>query len=48
MIRRGGRCIALKHDALAANTRAQLKQVFDTIRELMIPPQPKKRPIGYG
>lgn len=40
--------LALKHDALAANTRAQLKQVFEAIRELMIPPEPKKRPIGFG
>jgi hypothetical protein len=37
----------LKHDALAHNTRAQLKQVFDAIRELMIPPDPVKRPIGF-
>jgi len=40
--------LALKHDQLAANTRAQLKQVFDAIRELMIPPETKKRPIGFG
>lgn len=40
--------LALSHDALAANTRAQLKQVFEAIRELMIPPEPKRRPIGFG
>ncbi|HEU0204308.1 MAG TPA: ORF6N domain-containing protein [Burkholderiaceae bacterium] len=40
--------LALKHDQLAGNTRAQLKQVFEAIRELMIPPEPKKRPIGFG
>ena len=40
--------LALKHDTLAHNTRAQLKQVFDAIRELMVPPTPeKKRPIGF-
>ncbi|MCK9285896.1 MAG: ORF6N domain-containing protein [Rhodocyclaceae bacterium] len=40
--------LALKHDTLAQNTRAQLKQVFDAIRELMTPPEPpKKRPIGF-
>jgi hypothetical protein len=31
----------------AANTRAQLKQVFDALRELMTPPEPPKRPIGF-
>ena len=40
--------LALKHDALAANTRMQLKQVFEAIRELMTPPEPvRKRPIGF-
>lgn len=40
--------LALKHDTLAQNTRAQLKQVFDAIRELMAPPiPPKKRSIGF-
>jgi ORF6N domain len=40
--------MALKHDALAQNTRAQLKQAFDAIRELMTPPDPpKKRSIGF-
>jgi hypothetical protein len=29
------------------NTRAQLKQVFDALRELMTPPDPPKRPIGF-
>ena len=37
--------LALRHDTLAANTRAQLWQVFDAIRELMGPPEPKRRPI---
>lgn len=39
--------LALRHDTLAANTRAQLRQVFDAIRELMGPPEPKRRPIGF-
>ena len=39
--------LALKHDNFAANTRAQLKQVFDAIRALMLPPEPKRRPIGF-
>ena len=39
--------LALRHDTLAANTRTQLKQVFEAIRELMSPPEPKRRPIGF-
>lgn len=39
--------LALQHDNFARNTRAQLKQVFDAIRELMTPPEPPKRPIGF-
>jgi ORF6N domain len=40
--------LAMQHDTFARNTRAQLKQVFDAIRELMTPPVPqKKRPIGF-
>ena len=38
--------LSMQHDTFARNTRAQLKQVFDAIRELMTPPEPqKKRPI---
>ena len=40
--------LALKHDSLADNTRTQLKQVFEAIRELMAPAAtPKKFPIGF-
>ena len=39
--------LALRRDTLAANTRAQLKQVFEAIRELMSPLEPKRRPIGF-
>lgn len=40
--------LAVRQDTLAANTRMQLKQVFEAIRELMSPPEStKKRPIGF-
>lgn len=39
--------LALQHDSFSRNTRAQLKQVFEAIRELMTPPDPPKRPIGF-
>lgn len=40
--------ISLKHDTFEHDTRVQLKQVFNAIRELMAPPAPaKKRPIGF-
>ncbi|MBL8510487.1 MAG: ORF6N domain-containing protein [Betaproteobacteria bacterium] len=42
--------LALHHDTLAHNSRAQFKRVFDALRELMAqpdnPPQPKQ-PIGF-
>jgi hypothetical protein len=39
--------LALTHDTFSRNTRAQIKQIFDTLRELMTPPDPPKRPIGF-
>ncbi|MBK6727891.1 MAG: ORF6N domain-containing protein [Xanthomonadales bacterium] len=39
--------LAFQHDAFSRNTRNQLKQVFDALRELMTPPDPPKRPIGF-
>lgn len=39
--------LAINHDTFSRNTRAQLKQVFDALRELMTPPEPTKRPIGF-
>ncbi|MCA2997332.1 MAG: hypothetical protein ING75_01900 [Rhodocyclaceae bacterium] len=33
--------------AFARNTKAQLKQMFDALRELMATPEPIKRPIGF-
>ena len=39
--------LAMSHDTFSRNTRAQLKQVFDALRELTTPPEPAKRPIGF-
>ena len=39
--------LAMNHDIFSRNTRAQLKQVLDALRELMTPPDPPKRPIGF-
>lgn len=42
--------IELKHDTFAHNTRVQLKQIFEAMRELMAAPEPeppKKRAIGF-
>jgi hypothetical protein len=35
------------HDTFSRNTRNQLRQVFEAIRELTMPPDPPKRPIGF-
>lgn len=39
--------LAMSHDTFSRNTRNQLRQVFDALRELMTPPDPPKRPIGF-
>jgi hypothetical protein len=39
--------LAMQHNELGRNTRTQLKQVFDALRELMTPPDPPQRPIGF-
>ena len=39
--------LAINHDTFSHNTSAQLKKVFDALRELMTPPDPPKRPIGF-
>lgn len=39
--------LAMSHDTFSRNTRNQLKQVFDALHELMTPPDPPKRPIGF-
>ncbi len=37
----------MSHDTFSRNTRAQLRQVMDALKELMVPPEPHKRPIGF-
>lgn len=39
--------LAMQHESFSRNTKNQLKQVFDALRELMTPPDPPKRPIGF-
>ena len=39
--------LARKLDALERRYDSQFKQVFDAIRQLMAPPEPKRRPIGF-
>jgi hypothetical protein len=39
--------LARRLDKLEAKTDAKFKAVFEAIRQLMSPPQPKKRPIGF-
>lgn len=39
--------LTTSHDSFSRNTRNQLKQVFEALRELMTPPDPPKRPIGF-
>lgn len=39
--------LARKLDALEKKYDAQFKVVFDTIRQLMTPPEPKTRRIGF-
>ena len=40
--------LAWKLDALERKYDAQFKVVFDAIRQLMAPPEPKRRAIGFG
>ena len=37
----------MQHDTFSRNMRNQLKRVFDELRDLMTPPDPPKRPIGF-
>jgi ORF6N domain len=39
--------LAAQHESFSHTTRTQLKQVFDALRQLMVPPDPPKRPIGF-
>lgn len=40
--------LARKLATLEKRYDAQCKAVFDAIRQLMTPPEPKRRPIGFG
>ena len=39
--------LAMQQDTFSRNTRNQLKQVFEALRELMTPPDPPSRSIGF-
>ena len=39
--------LALKLDAMEKKYDVQFKAVFDAIRQLMAPPEPKRRPMGF-
>lgn len=40
--------LSLQHETFSHNTRVQLKQVFEALRQLMAPPtEPSKRSIGF-
>jgi len=39
--------LGFEHENFSRNTRNQFKQVFDALRDLMTPPSPPKRPIGF-
>jgi two-component sensor histidine kinase len=46
-VERKTEALALQHDTLAADTRAQFKEVIEALRALMRPPEPARRPIGF-
>ena len=39
--------LELSHGTFSRNTRLQLRQLLDAVRELTTPPEPRKRPIGF-
>jgi phage regulator Rha-like protein len=39
--------LSAQHDSFSQTTCTQLKQVFDALRQLMVPPDPPERPIGF-
>ncbi|MBK7000503.1 MAG: ORF6N domain-containing protein [Rhodoferax sp.] len=39
--------LTMSHDTFSRNTRNQLRQVFEALRELAAPADPPKRPIGF-
>jgi hypothetical protein len=46
-VERKTEALVVEHGALAANTRAQFKEVIEALRALTRPPEPTKRPIGF-
>lgn len=39
--------LALAHDTFSRNTRAQLQRLIEAVNQLMAPPDPPKRPLGF-
>lgn len=39
--------LEMSHDTFSRNTRLQLRQLLDAVRELTAPLEPPKRPIGF-
>ena len=39
--------LELSHDTFSRNTRLQLRQLLEAVRELTTPPDPPRRPIGF-
>ena len=39
--------LEMSHDNFSRNTRLQLRQLLDAVRDLTAPPEPPKRPIGF-
>jgi hypothetical protein len=39
--------LEMSHDNFSQNTRLQLRQLLDAVRELNAPPEPPKRHIGF-
>lgn len=39
--------LAQDHDTFSRNARIQLKQLIEAVNQLIAPPEPPKRPIGF-
>jgi len=46
-VERKTEALVVEHNALAASTRAQFREVIEALRALMRPPDPARRPIGF-
>jgi hypothetical protein len=46
-VERKTEALVVEHNALAASTRAQFKEVIEALRALTRAPEPKRRPIGF-